>query len=579
MKKFVFFLLLAPYFLIGQDVQLKTIAGTVTDNASPMPNVTITTSETGHSALSDENGKYTINAKVGESISYSYTGMETVTIFIEDVTRILNITLYPKIEQLDEVVVTKSNRKSQEDLEKEYATNKNLIKTAYGILDADRAPGRIMLRNEEDLMPAAICILDLVRNEFPGVTVNGDCRFGGSIIIRGVGSISFNASAIFDIDGQIFTQTPLWLDINNIKRLAILNNYATATKYGGLASGGVVVVNTVSGTTYPNQVVDQARLKNNFYDNKAIDQKQILKNAPDYLKELYTAATKGEAIASFQKHRDKYNSSFSFFVDSYLYFNERWADTDFADTLIEENYATFENHPVALKSLAYAYDAQGDFKKSNVLYKEIFILRPHYAQSYFDLASSYKNIGEYQKAVTLYTRYDHLKKTGFMRDEVMELSTIMDRELNNVLAIKGNDLLSKRNLKKVAMQDGFTGTRLVFEWADSEAEFELQFVNPGNQYYKWNHSLRDNAERISDEKQIGYAVQEYLIDESLPGTWRVNCTYLGNKSLTPTYLKATIYHNYGTSGQHMDIKVFKLNLRNVNQQLFTISNSNLIVAK
>ncbi len=60
---------------------------------------------------------------------------------------------------------------------------------------------------------------------------------------------------------------------------------------------------------------------------------------------------------------------------------------------------------------------------------------------------------------------------------------------------------SKGKQKKLYIADNdFKGTRVVFEWNDGEAEFELQFVNPGKQYHIWKHSLADNPELIAREK-------------------------------------------------------------------------------
>ena len=101
---------------------------------------------------------------------------------------------------------------------------------------------------------------------------------------------------------------------------------------------------------------------------------------------------------------------------------------------------------------------------------------------------------------------------------------------------------------------------------------------PEKRYYKSEHSLVADAERIQSEKRSGFSSEEYLIDDTLRGNWLVNATYLGNKSLTPTYLKATVYYNYGSASQRKETKVFKLGLRNVNQQLFSVSNAVSIVA-
>ena len=140
-------------------------------------------------------------------------------------------------------------------------------------------------------------------------------------------------------------------------------------------------------------------------------------------------------------------------------------------------------------------------------------------------------------------------------------ASLVERELNNLIALKGKELLSKRELKKLVLDDEFDGTRLVFEWNDSEAEFELQFVNPEGNDFKSEHSLMADADRIKDEKISGFATEEYLIDDSIRGVWQVNAKYFGNKSLTPTYMKASIYNNYGSAYQRKETKVFKLSLK------------------
>ena len=48
--------------------------------------------------------------------------------------------------------------------------------------------------------------------------------------------------------------------------------------------------------------------------------------------------------------------------------------------------------------------------------------------------------------------------------------------------------------------------------------------------------------------------------------------YLGNKSLTPTYLKVTTYYNYGQRDQKKDVHTFKLTLKDNWQKLLSINN-------
>ena len=292
---------------------------------------------------------------------------------------------------------------------------------------------------------------------------------------------------------------------------------------------------------------------------------------------MNAAKDQQEAISIYNANAKKYASSYFYFLDAYNYFANNLKNQPFADNIIAENWSLFANNPVNLKSLAFIYQARGEYEKANDIYKEVFILRPNYAQSYLDLANSYQEIGAYQKAAAIYARYGYLLEENLIIDNKKIFTQIMDRELNNLITIKGDELLSKDDLKKSTLDEYFEGTRLVFEWADSEAEFNLQFVNPENRYFGWNHSYRDNADRIKDEKSMGYATEEYLIDSSLKGNWKVNINYLGNKSLTPTYLKVAIYYNYGSPYQKKETKVYKLSLKNVNQRLFSVNSGNVVV--
>jgi tetratricopeptide (TPR) repeat protein len=262
-----------------------------------------------------------------------------------------------------------------------------------------------------------------------------------------------------------------------------------------------------------------------------------------------------------------------YFLDVFGYFAAKWKNTAFADQILEDHWYLFKDNPVGMKALAYLYQTLGNNDKAHELYKEIFILRPNYAQSYRDLALSYADVGDYRKSASIYARYDYLVAEGFIRAEDKEFTPLMEREFSNLLELHRKELTSTETKKGPSLNSDFEGTRLVFEWNDSEAEFQLQFVNPNDKYYNWEHSLLADPDLIRVEKLKGYSCKEYLIDGSITGNWKVNLKYLGNKSLTPSYLKATIYHNFGTPSQRKETRVFKLQLKEVNQELFQVRNS------
>ena len=252
----------------------------------------------------------------------------------------------------------------------------------------------------------------------------------------------------------------------------------------------------------------------------------------------------------------------------------------FADEIIEKNRSLFEGNPVLLKALAYNYESQGRAAKANEVYKSVYKLRPQYGQSYMDLANSYRDLRNYKQAAAIYNRYTHLKENEILRKDSTAFDPIINREYNNLLSLYNDDLVSGEGADELFVDDeDFEGTRLVFEWNDGDAEFDLQFVNPGEQHYTWKHTLASNDELLMTEKANGFSSSEYLLDGSLPGTWKINAKYHGNMSLSPTYLKATIYHNYGSVSQRKEVKVFKLHMQDINQELFSLSNSSSVVLR
>ncbi len=568
-----FFLLL---FVVAIGQQKRTLVGKVSDGKSPIENVNISIIEKDISTVTDGEGKYEVQVETGDKLKFSYTGLKTIFIKVEDVTKILNPIMVPDITELDEVIVQNSRRISQKDLEMDYVLNKNIIRTAFGYLDADRAPGNVRIIDDSEITSVNLDIISLLTTgRFPGVSI-----LNGRIFVRGAGSITQSPPAVFDVDGQIFTDIPVWIDLGNIKRIAVLNNLATTVSYGSTGAGGVIVINTISGTPRLDNIVDRARLRNNYVSGKVLTKTDLDRNKPTYLKEVEASGNFEAATAVFEKYKNTYSSSPYFFMDMATYFTEKWNNSEYADAIIDTNSRLFKDNPVLLKALAYHYEEQGRYEKANAVLKEVFILRPNYAQSYLDIANSYRDLNQVKQAAAIYARYDYLVQEGFMEQDSIVFGPLLEREFNNLLSLNRNALVnSTKSAKLYTAQDEFESTRLVFEWNDSEAEFDLQFVNPENQYYTWQHSLMDNPETVYREKDFGYNVTEYLLGGSLPGTWGVNVKYLGNKSLTPTYLKATVYYNYGSSSQRKETKVFKLTLKDVNQELFKVQSVGGIVTE
>ena len=99
----------------------------------------------------------------------------------------------------------------------------------------------------------------------------------------------------------------------------------------------------------------------------------------------------------------------------------------------------------------------------------------------------------------------------------------------------------------------------MFEWNDPNTEFQFQFVDPNKKFFKWEHSLFETKARMLDEIKNGYHMEEFIIDDAVSGEWIINIENFSNEPETnPTYLKYTVYKNYGLENETKKVKVVKL---------------------
>lgn len=530
--------LLVSLVTMGAMAQSKIVKGIVSQDGVPLENVTVSVSDLDTAAMSSREGMYQIEANVGDRITYLAPNMKPLDIIVEDVTTILNVEMVPSANNTK--IVTQRNRTG----------------TVVGSNEDNEASSQL----ETTVTRAYMSRLDYHNFNI------------GTIQDLNINRENSSTESQF-VDGMNF-------DGNLVPHLPFGNHadHAAPVSLVGIAlfdSYGVVGANTLYGNN-----TNKAAAKhdaNPIYDRAAVTFTPPLDKTSNYLRKLKGTASLVEAKAVYASNATLIANSYHFVLDAMQYFIEEHRDVDYAQTILQDGYMAFETNPVALKALAYLYEANNLKKEANSVYKEVFSLRPSYGQSYVDLARSYSDIGEYNKAATMFSRIYYLEEQGFLRTSP-DFNANVNREFDNLLLLKGAGMMSGANANLETK--GFEGTRIVVEWADSETEFDLQLVNPKKEYEIWPHTLAANQERINEEKTVGYQMQEYLIgNDAAKGIWKLNMNYKGNKQMTPSYLKATVYHNYGSKFQSKEVRVFKLQKTGVNQNLLQIQNGSLIVSK
>lgn len=179
---------------------------------------------TSRGVLTDNEGKYTLQASEGDVLVVSYLGHLTQEVSVGS-SNTVNISLAEDEYSLSEVVVTGYATQRKEDL-----------------------TGSVSVVNTEELtaMPSGN-VANQLQGRVAGVTVTQDGRPGSptKVRIRGFGSFQ-NNDPLYVVDG-VPTQDISTLNPNDIESLTVLKDAGAASIYGSRASNGVVVITTKRG--------------------------------------------------------------------------------------------------------------------------------------------------------------------------------------------------------------------------------------------------------------------------------------------------------------------------------------------
>ncbi|MEC8832732.1 MAG: carboxypeptidase-like regulatory domain-containing protein, partial [Bacteroidota bacterium] len=341
------------------------INGRVTDGESPLANVHVTNLTTDTKTLSNKQGAYNILASPREELQFTYVGMDTITIIVEDVTRILNIAMRPKVEMLDEVVVTKKISK-QRNLAMNYLTDSSIVNSSFGYLSPATVAYHLKVIDGKEFRPGSD-VLSAIASRRAGIRVGNYGNYntgqsGRTLFLRGGGSIGNPRPALFEVDGNIFTDPPVWLDVSNIERVGIIPGIQAVWRYGHIASGGVVLINTKNsfhGLREPNssKYYDRAKLRDNFVTGKVVSRSELKYELPTYVQEMESSPSFEKALEIYQKYQQDFSGVPYFYLDTYALFFEKFGESH-ADNIIKEGMPFFESNPVWIKTLAFMYESQ-----------------------------------------------------------------------------------------------------------------------------------------------------------------------------------------------------------------------------
>ncbi|MGV3503641.1 MAG: SusC/RagA family TonB-linked outer membrane protein [Adhaeribacter sp.] len=215
-------------FSLGLQAQQRTIEGTVKDETGALlPAVSVLVKGSNVGAMTDDKGRFQLNTSGEVTLMFSYTGFQSLEVNTKGKTRI-DVVLQPKSVNLDEVVVVGYN-----EVERKH------LASSISVMDVDKVKTRPIAKMEEAFSGTISGVTLMQGNNLPG-------SVPGTISIRGISTLQ-NASPLVIVDGMEQSLTDI--DPNQIKSITVLKDAASASMYGSRGANGVIIIETLRGTT------------------------------------------------------------------------------------------------------------------------------------------------------------------------------------------------------------------------------------------------------------------------------------------------------------------------------------------
>ncbi|MFD0993125.1 SusC/RagA family TonB-linked outer membrane protein [Tenacibaculum geojense] len=219
--------------------QDRTISGTVSDETGPLPGVSVLKKGTSQGTETDFDGKFSIQAKTGDILVFSFVGMQTKEVAVSSSNN-LSVTLESG-NVLDEVVVT-----------------------ALGIKREKKSLGfaQQTVKAEQLTQTREVDINNSIAGRVAGVQILGapSSGFGNALVrLRG------EQDLLYVVDG-VKVDNAADINTDDIEDLSVLKGSAATALYGPIGKNGVVVITSKRGKLGKSSVVlDQSLQVSNVY--------------------------------------------------------------------------------------------------------------------------------------------------------------------------------------------------------------------------------------------------------------------------------------------------------------------------
>ena len=502
--------------------------------------------------ITDENGRFSIEAKIGDVLEIRYLGMQIKEVIIEKLTG-NDILLLNESNDLDEVVIKGVG-----------AVEEEKVNTGYGKVDSKKLGYTVTSIDEDEFSQDPVTVSDATRGKMLATT-HGQNDDISQAIFRGVNSVLMNQYPLIVIDGSPMERNSSvagtttnkmtdYINPNNVASITILRGLAATNRYGSEGNRGVILITTKNAVPgeESKKPYDRALVRDNDYNENLTAINTSVKEK--YIDDLKKHKGIEDQYNFYLDQRNKYISDFKYFANVSDYFSQlgyRELSSKILTNILENK----SNEIETLLFVAYKAEEKRDFILAERIYKRIIELKPKEAQGYRDLALIYEKTGNYNKALHIYL---NIQNNKFVDVNFSGLRKNINNEMRRLILKHKKDLILTGVSNEYFNHVNYDA-RIVFDYNNRDAEFEFQFVNPQKKFFTWSHTKEMNASRIYDEKNQGFNTEEFLLIGAEKGEWLINIESNIKNNKAPVVVKYTVFKNYGKANETQESRVLLLN--------------------
>ena len=268
MKKAKLFLAaLSALLSLAASAQNITVTGTVTEASTGegVPFASVMVKGTMNGVASNVDGVYSIVAPENGTLVFSAVGYTTVEVAVNSMAEI-NVELDVDNQFLDETIVV-----------------------AYGTATRESFTGSAtMVDSEEISKRVTSSVTTALAGTTPGVQIissSGDpSSSGGSIRIRGIGSMSASNNPLYVVDGMPYEGSMSDINPNDVESISVLKDASASAIYGARGANGVVLITTKKASGSQPSVKFDARFGVN---SRLIPQYDVIDDPGQYYETWY----------------------------------------------------------------------------------------------------------------------------------------------------------------------------------------------------------------------------------------------------------------------------------------------------